>query len=367
MSQAPAASTARSPLPFNQPSIYGIPGPLSPIAPYPPKGQRLSPNNASPYSSPQLTNGTIPNGNFFAASGDATYPSAYAPAFLNGNHFAASPPAQFLPNLNNMAPPSSPGIMGPPSKPIDDKPVDVNDLGDVLAGSGVDIREEEANLVGMTRRQGQQTAPHANTQTNGDTSASYFDHPSRGYSVYSQNHVGPRSSFYGAGTFNQPALTEEQTQQLVEQEQKALVKRRATMASHHVIVPFLTAGRLAGQISHITDTRGLALPENQAAIDRPNNPRIAVLGAPQTEAFMVVNGGTQVTGVSTDIVSLTSLACKDHLRNLLEHAVWLSRARKETSSGTVPHELKDLAVGEGRAEEIELNISSAQSKKRKQL
>ena len=342
-------------------------GPLSPIAPYPPKGQRLSPNNASPYSSPQLTNGTLPNGNLFAVSADATHPPVHTTAFLNGGHFVASPPAQFLPNLNNMVPPSTSGIMGPPSRPIDDKPVDVNDLGDVLAGSGVDIREEEANLVGLTRRQGQQNTTHVNTQTNGDISASYFDHPTRGYSVYSQNLVGPRSSFYGAGTFNQPALTQEQTQQLIEHEQKALVKRRAAIASHHINVPFLDTGRLAGQINHIADTRGLASSENQAAPDRPNNPRISVLGASPTETLVVVNGGTQATGVSTDVVSLTSLACKDHIRNLLEHAVWLSRARKETSNGTVPPELKDLAVGEGRAEEIELNISSAQSKKRKQL
>lgn len=35
--------------------------------------------------------------------------------------------------------------MGPPSRPSD-KPTDINDLGDVLAGSGVDLREEEAAM-----------------------------------------------------------------------------------------------------------------------------------------------------------------------------------------------------------------------------
>lgn len=39
--------------------------------------------------------------------------------------------------------------MGPPSRP-NDKPTDMNELSDVLLGSGVDLREEEAAL--MNRR-----------------------------------------------------------------------------------------------------------------------------------------------------------------------------------------------------------------------
>lgn len=41
------------------------------------------------------------------------------------------------------------GSMGPPSRP-NDKPTDMNELTDVLLGSGVDLREEEAAL--MNRR-----------------------------------------------------------------------------------------------------------------------------------------------------------------------------------------------------------------------
>ena len=41
--------------------------------------------------------------------------------------------------------------MGPPSRP-NDKPTDVADLSDVLAGSGVDLREEEAALMRATQK-----------------------------------------------------------------------------------------------------------------------------------------------------------------------------------------------------------------------
>ena len=46
----------------------------------------------------------------------------------------------------NVAMASQAGSMGPPSRP-NDKPTDMTELADVLLGSGVDLREEEAALM----------------------------------------------------------------------------------------------------------------------------------------------------------------------------------------------------------------------------
>lgn len=63
----------------------------------------------------------------------------YSNTMNNASQSSAPPPT-----MSNQA-----GSMGPPSRP-NDKPTDMNELSDVLLGSGVDLREEEAAL--MNRR-----------------------------------------------------------------------------------------------------------------------------------------------------------------------------------------------------------------------
>ena len=166
MAHNPGASTTHSSPPYyQQPSRYGGQGLHSSIGQYAQqKQQRSSPNNAgSPYASPPYTNGTAPNTNFSTQNAIASQQSsAYAIPYLSGNHHATTSTGQTSSNAGNMASNIGSGAMGPPSKPVDDRPVDVNDLGDVLAGSGVDLREEEANLVGMMRKPfGQRICNHS--------------------------------------------------------------------------------------------------------------------------------------------------------------------------------------------------------------
>lgn len=107
----------------------------------PNKRQRLSPDPRSPYSSPSMSNIALPNQVFSSPhyGVQPNGPSAYANSSYNNANSPPAPPASH---------PAQGGTMGPPSRPADkDKPTDMNELSDVLAGSGVDLREEEANLV----------------------------------------------------------------------------------------------------------------------------------------------------------------------------------------------------------------------------
>lgn len=135
--------------------------PIQPTA----KRQRLSPNPQSPYSagsppynSPGLANITLPNQVFsspyYGSQANGT-PQSNTGSFYNTMNSAPPNNApQDFPSSNNAPAQNGPpttiatqtGSMGPPSRP-NDKPTDMNDLVDVLSGSGVDLREEEAALT----------------------------------------------------------------------------------------------------------------------------------------------------------------------------------------------------------------------------
>lgn len=374
MAHNPGAGTAHSP-PAYHPSAGRYGGPNTHPYPPPPKQQRLSPNNAtSPYESPPYTNGTITNTNFFAQSSSPTQTSSAFPApYLNGNHLPTTSAVQASLGAGNMSSVLGSGAMGPPSKPVDDRPVDVNDLGDVLAGSGVDLREEEANLVGMMRKPVIQSSLYGSpalVPTLSDLSSNYFEHSARDYPTYSQNLPGSRSSFYGAGTFNQHALTEEQLQEQTRQKQALLVRKRAELCSHHAKNSFLNIGKLAANLKRRTDRNGVQLPDNQATTEKYNNTRVLVMPAQNADTLAVVQGSLQPLiqpfSPASDIMSLFSLGCKDRIMGLVEHSIWMAKSRLETSHGEVPPEFKDIAVGQGRAGEIEVDTPSlAQSRKRK--
>ncbi|KMU82238.1 hypothetical protein CIHG_00024 [Coccidioides immitis H538.4] len=133
---SPPAST-----PSPSPSSTGTPsGNLGP----PPKRQRLSPlpQTQAPFSSSpgfgtlQLPQTTSPVNGVPVAN--MTNPP--------GNAVHLPPQPQPQPQTHTPQPPPPPGSMGPPSRPAETKPTDAAELTDVLASSGIDVREEEAFL-----------------------------------------------------------------------------------------------------------------------------------------------------------------------------------------------------------------------------
>ena len=84
--------------------------------------------------------------------------------------------------------------MGPPSRPAVDKPTDINELGDVIAGTGIDLREEEAALVNYNKG-GQQRQDGGYNANIAQSFNSLGAQPRDNY--YSPNYPGDRSTFYG--------------------------------------------------------------------------------------------------------------------------------------------------------------------------
>ena len=239
--------------------------------------------------------------------------------------------------------------MGPPSRPAADKPTDINELGDVLAGSGVDLREEEAALLAYGRP-GQQRQDTGYGGSSFNSFGSNYSTPTNNY--YSSHVPGDRNSFYGAGTFNQPAEPYKSAEEIAAADRKKALRRKAEIKSYHLNDPFLLGGILSNRVSRQAQNMQVQVPKSGllANVSKQNVPlQLLVHGPDKNENLKVVKGEQLLTteGPYVELLSLLSLAAEERMRRLVEDAATLAKGRRVGSHGMVPTELTDLATGEG--------------------
>ena len=243
--------------------------------------------------------------------------------------------------------PSTPGTMGPPSKPAEKPKEDGVDVMDVLGGTGIDLREEE-----------QYTFQMYNTSFNSQLSASQSGTISSSHS-FTQYPPGDEASFYGAGPAN-AAAEKANTASQDEFHKKAADKAWADAARNLAISrqselhnPFLQVGLLEGKLRRICRENGLDPKiDNKGAMGTMKLPnefpqstvRVHTTIAPNT-AFTATNG--TFLGPDTmlvDHLALLSIATKHRLRIFLEDAAKLAKARQTGSHGIIPEEWADAAA-----------------------
>jgi hypothetical protein len=341
-----------APRPWSPQQGMGSPHPGN----YPPpsKRPRLSPNPPSPYGSPSLANISLPNQIFsrpFPEGQQNGYPT-HANNYHNTLNHVPQPP---------QPPPHAMGTMGPPSRPSD-KPTDLNELSDVLLGSGVDIQEEEAALRNRNSVQQQhdtslisQLATSFNSAGSGSPQNPSLP-PRFDYNHYSHNIPGDRSSFYGAGTFNQLAKPHQAPEEWAKKAREQADRRKAETRQYHLNEPFLYTGPLHRRVDK--QIRLHHLSTNINGHYKPNGNKqptqVRVFGPDKHERLEVLTDQHLITSDSplVDILALLSLAAGERIRDFIEDAAALAKSRQIGSQGVVPVDLQDLAVGDGKAETV---------------
>ena len=254
--------------------------------------------------------------------------------------------------------------MLPPSRPIE-KPVDVNDLSDVLSGSGVDLKEEEAAL--FNRFDSATSQPHANFFTS-EPNSSYGPNGATGYqpgtfnpynqfNTLSQNVPGDKSSFYGAGTFNQSAVPVKSLEQQAEEQRKRAIRRKAERQQYHLNDPFLYGALVRQRLVKQTHATHVSFPTDGLLTSQGARPQqVAVTGPDHNEAIMMLNGQDLLYTASpmVELLTLVSLAAQERLRTIVEDTAAIAKGRRVGSHGVVPPELADLAVGNVLPEPVSL-------------
>ena len=230
----------------------------------------------------------------------------------------------------------------------------MNELSDVLMGSGVDLKEEEAALLNRHNQD-------ASFLTNG---AQSFDSYGPGttvnpayssHNIYSQNVPGGRDTFYGAGSFNQPAVSYQSIKDRAEVERKARVRKRAEMAQYHLNEPFLMSLRVSNLMrqkaskAHLQiRMEGLYHPQGQQ-----EGQQLYVCGPDKHDRLVTLKGEDLLNhdAPMVDLLSLLSLAAEERLRTIMEDAAALAKERRSSSHGVVPPQFLDIAAVNGPAAE----------------
>ncbi len=305
----------------------------------PNKRQRLSPHAQSPYNSPSIPNIALPN-------------QLYSSPRYGGQ--PADGMAYESRNPTHNQPPN--GAMGPPSRPSGDKPTDMNELSDVLVGSGVDLKEEEAALLGRFNLPSQRQAAAPSLSDFGTT----YNNPSRtgsttaynSFNLLPQGGPGDRSSPYGSVPFNQQAAPNQPAEDPAEAEQRRAIRSRAEKLQYHANDPFLLIGWVQQRLWQACKREGITR----------SNPGFVKSGIHAAQINEVAPPGMDLDGLLStsrgqDLLShdaplvefftLISLAAKERLRGLIEEAAALAKGRRIGSHGIVPLELADLAAGIG--------------------
>lgn len=231
------------------------------------------------------------------------------------------------------------GAMGPPSKPAERPVKEVQyDVDDSLAGTGIDLREEEQF---MAQFYAGSTRPEARTG-------------------FPANMPGGAASMYGAGLANQPAqaISQDQTQFEVEQAKAAwqdAAGKLAAVRTHEVRNPFSNVAVLHRRAQQIAKEYGLGL-----VLDPKTNHGMGKMKLdtefpePSVEVTTKVVGPDVVVSTTRSFlpvesflaeqIGLLSIATKHRLRQLIEDADRVARTRQQTSHGVAPPEWVDVAV-----------------------
>lgn len=300
--------------------------PVNGAVPPPPKRQRLSPlpssQPQSPYASPSFGTLQLPQNQPLSANGTN----------VNGLTATQAPQPQ--------------GAMGPPSRPAD-RATDATELTDVLAGSGIDVREEEAFLthsyqgpgvpVQQIQRPNQPLQPSVSFTSQASTVGTTSTTPS--FTDPSQLKGSAQGSFY-TEPLTQPPVPFRDPNEPTREDSEA-----ARRAQYHLQDPFLLTKVLEQKLQKRGVDLGVRVPSEGLfhPVGRPQP--IEVTGP---DGSSVVRTGQTILNQEgaplVNILNLMSLSCEERLRGVLDYSSSLAKSRRAHSHGVVPAEWKEMAL-----------------------
>lgn len=225
----------------------------------------------------------------------------------------------------------------------------MNELSDVLMGSGVDLKEEEAALQnGYNRETAIVGNPFGSNQSAPTSNPAYSS-----TNYYSQNVPGGKDTFYGAGTLNQPAVPYHTPEEMEEAARKRGLRRETEMHQYHMNNPFLYTGKVYQQMSHRARNERVQVPKNGVYNAQTREPMQQIVFGPDKHERLVTLRGEDLVNHDaplSDMLALISLATQERLCNLIEDAAALAVERRRSSHGVVPPEFVDVAAVNGAVE-----------------
>lgn len=239
-----------------------------------------------------------------------------------------------------LAPYPTQGAMGPPSRPPDRPQKELEyDPTDLMAGTGIDLRAEEAYLASM----------YAVDSSVPDSRTGFAVHP-----------PGDKASFYGAGVANQrgePVGNKSQDQHIAVAAEKAWQESARTLAAQRAVElrdPFLNLAQAQRRAEVIAEENGInmnwemkggekTMGRMKVMDDHPSPVKVSTRTGPDGSVITTMGSWIPHEACLADQIALLSIATKQRLRTLLADANRLAVIRQTTSHGEVPEQWKAAA------------------------
>lgn len=245
--------------------------------------------------------------------------------------------------------------MGPPQRPTERglerqtendesmKPVNYDDLTDVFAGTGVNMKDEEDFL---SRSYG---SSFGRNDASAPSSGAFMTRPNGNYDLLSRNtfeNLGAQRS-----TFPENAPRQTAEEELTEKHRRA-AREVNERQQWHLQDSFLGGASMRLRMQTIARDNTLSLPI-EGLFDLMNNRQPGTVTGQKMEGQ---DGGVEVDKAPSilnkdthmePIMTLLSLATKERLRGLMEDSYGLARGRQLGSDGVVPPQWAHLATAEG--------------------
>lgn len=254
--------------------------------------------------------------------------------------------SNFAPSTPTGAAPAQ-GTMGPPSRPVD-KTTDAAELTDVLASSGIDVREEEAFLTrSFSGPNAQAQAPSRPPlpQQQSQTNASFASQASTTGTISASSSFGdlPNAKPAAAqGSFSTDPTSQSST---ISNQPNRADTEAARRAQYHLQEPFLFAKLVEQKIQKRGFELGVRIPSE--GLFHPVPGRQAPIEVTGPDGSSIVRTGQTILNQEgaplVDILNLVSLSCEERLRGVIDYSAALARSRRAHSHGVVPDAWVDIA------------------------
>lgn len=217
--------------------------------------------------------------------------------------------------------------------------LDVNNISDVLTGTGVDLRAEEDNLL----------LSYRSSQASGTTAS-----PHGSFNDWSQQ--AGHGAYQGSGALSQPMSQAQQEAEFLKKHQTAANILNES-AQQPLTDPFLSAHTLRHRIAKRAYDHGIQVNVDGLFDKIPDSTPKDVTRTTQSGA-----DGEQIVGLEAasllnqtaslvEILTLLSLAAEERIRGVVEDSFALSQGRQNTSHGVIPPQLLDIAEVHKEAEQ----------------
>ncbi len=268
---------------------------------------------------------------------------------MTGHATHLSPNAAVLPNGASTMP--APGNMGPPTRPVTEKgtekATDTAELADVVAQSGINIRDEEQYLTAQLSQDRRFSAngpshPYLAVSATSSTPTLLPNGAYQNYQGQLAGHLQQGSVLNASPT--QSALPPKSAVGFAQEQSRAQARQQAQKKAHPLAHPFLNLYPARLQL----DRHSYAARISPAADGiSPVNSNVS---SQSHAASAVTSTATEMRKDSplAEVLALLSLGTQQRIRVLLEDAAAVMQGRRAWSNGAVEGQWADLAVSRGK-------------------